>query len=72
MCPQDQMGNPSWEDKVHYLDRTTFAGTYSESVVLDDDTILTVAGYSDGGTGWDSAVGNTHFRAIRWRPVNDR
>ena len=60
----------TWDDEVYYLDRTTFTGSYSQSVVLEDDTILTVAGYSDAGNNWDVVVDNTHFTAIRWRPVN--
>ena len=59
----------TWRDEVYCLDRTTFTGGYSQSVVLDDDTLLTVAGYSDAANDWDAVVDHTHFAAIRWRPV---
>ena len=34
----------SWLDEVYYLDYTRFVGSYSASVVLQDETILTIAG----------------------------
>ncbi|MDP6175046.1 MAG: protein-export chaperone SecB, partial [Rhodospirillales bacterium] len=30
----------TWEDEVYYMDFTRFTGSYSASVVMDDDTIL--------------------------------
>ena len=62
----------TWQDEVYYLDRTTFTGSYSQSVTVDGDTILTVAAYSDAGNDWESVLDNTHLVAIRWRPVKAR
>jgi len=57
----------TWEDEVYYV---FFGGggpqdetSYSRSVVLDDDTILTVGGTVTGG--------NSYLTAIRWKPVKD-
>ena len=61
----------TWEDEVYYLDRTTFTGSYSQSVTADDDTVLTVAAYSDAGNDWDAVLDHTHLVAIRWRPVRE-
>ena len=60
----------TWEDEVYYLDSTNFSGGYSASVVLADDTILTIAGSST-----DPPVGGHAGRewnyAIRWKPVKE-
>ena len=61
----------SWLDEVYYLDYTTFTGSYSASVVFDDDTILTIAGSSQAGNGWDLVKDNTDMYAIRWKPVKE-
>ena len=61
----------SWEDEVYYLDRTTFTGSYSQSVVVEDDVVLTVAAHSDAGNDWQAVLDNTHLTAIRWRPVSE-
>ena len=61
----------TWLDEVYYLDYTTFTGSYTASVVIDDDTILTIAGSSQAGNGWDLVKNNTDMYAIRWKPVKD-
>jgi len=61
----------TWLDQVYYLDYTTFTGSYTASVVLDDDTILTVARSSQAGNGWDLVKNETDMYAIRWKPTKD-
>ena len=61
----------TWEDEVYYLDSTTFTGSYTASVVLEDDTILTIAGSSQAGNTWEVVKNHTDFYAIRWKPVKD-
>lgn len=61
----------TWEDEVYYLDRTTFTGSYSQSVSVDGDTVLTVAAHSDAGNDWQMVLGHTHLVAIRWCPTRD-
>jgi BNR repeat-like domain len=61
----------TWEDEVYYLDSTTFTGSYTASVVLDDDTILTIAGSSQTGNSWEAVKNHTDFFSIRWKPVKD-
>lgn len=65
----------TWEDEVYYLDHTAITGSHSASVVLKDDTILTISASSrvpfsvapaaqrekDGDT-------MTDLHAIRWKP----
>ncbi len=58
----------TWEDEVYYLDHTAFTGSYSASVVLDDDTILSICGSSRGAS-WEEVNDNTDLYAIRWRPA---
>ena len=71
----------TWEDEVYHLYFATKPGGmagFSESVVLEDDTILTLAGATDVGrakrlsaskTGGSSndKIGNADAWAIRWR-----
>lgn len=59
----------TWEDEVYYLDRTSFTGSYNATLAIEDDLLLTIGGWSDAGNGWDLVLDNTHFTAIRWRPV---
>ena len=61
----------TWEDEVYYLDFTTFAGSYTASVVLEDDTILTIAGSSQAGNSWQAVKDHTDLFSIRWKPVKD-
>jgi len=64
----------TWQDEVYYVYYGIAQSGYSESVVLDDDTIVTIAGVSDytaGNGSWEAWTGNTDLWAIRWRPVRD-
>ena len=64
----------TWEDEVYYLYYGRAQSGYSQSVVLDDGTILSVAGTSDrldGHAGdWNNWTGHSDLMAIRWRPVS--
>ncbi len=60
----------TWEDEVYYLDSTNFTGSYSASLVLEDDTILTIAA-SSVGRSWDAVREKTDLYAIRWKPGKD-
>ena len=62
----------TWEDEVYYVFFGEGGTGYSESVVLDDDTILTVGGTSthpDAKRYWHASIGHSHLTAIRWKPV---
>lgn len=48
------------------MDYTTFTGSYSQSVGLEDNLVLTVAGSSDAGNDWDVVLDHTDYIAIRW------
>ncbi len=61
----------TWQDEVYYLDSTTFTGSYTASVVLKDDTIVTIAGSSQAGNSWEAVKNHTDFFSIRWKPVKD-
>lgn len=61
----------TWQDEVYYLDSTTFTGSYTASVVLEDDTIVTIAGSSQAGNSWEAVKNHTDFFSIRWKPVKD-
>ena len=68
----------TWEDEVYYVSFATepegHAG-FSESVVLEDDTVLTIAGTTDmapekyfkARTSGKSTVSHTDVWAIRWK-----
>ena len=60
----------TWEDEVYYVSFATVpegqAG-FSESVVLEDDTILTIAGTSDMPVTWPATRPVADVWAIRWR-----
>ena len=61
-----------WEDEAYYLYYGAGTSGYSQSVVLEDDLILTVAGTCDEPAAkhtWDAAVGHSVLTAIRWKPV---
>ena len=66
-------GGQTWENEVYYLYYGLAQSGYSQSVVLDDGTILTVAGTSDrldGNPGdWNNWTGHCDLTAIRWQPV---
>ena len=59
----------TWEDEVYYLDHTVFTGSYAGSVVLDDDTVVTIAGSSQTGATWENVIDRTDLYATRWKPV---
>ncbi len=63
----------TWEDEVYYLVCTDRGASYGESVTLDDDTVVTVAGIpdADAGEGSDGAVGHSTMTVVRWKPVRD-
>ena len=59
----------TWQDEVYYMDVSKFTGSYSASVTLEDDTILTISGSSQAGNSWAAVNTTTDFHAIRWKPV---
>jgi len=62
----------TWEDEVYYVYYGTAATGYSHSVVLSDDTIVTLAGLANekpSGDGWSDWIGHSDFCVVRWRPV---
>ncbi|MAE67458.1 MAG: hypothetical protein CMJ18_24625 [Phycisphaeraceae bacterium] len=63
----------TWQDEAYYLAHGKGASGYTQSVTLDDDTIVTVSGTSDrtdGDGSWSSWTGHTDMTVIRWRPVD--
>ena len=62
-------GGETWQDEVYYMDVSKFTGSYSASVSLEDDTILTISGSSQAGNSWAAVNTTTDFHAIRWKPV---
>ena len=64
----------AWEDEVYYVFAGKAATGYSQSVVFDDDTLLTVGGFSDYTEGnprsWNNWTGRSQLVAIRWKPVS--
>ncbi len=72
----------TWEDEVYFFAFSTIPGGsagFCESVVLEDDTVLTIVGTSDVerpsivqmGVTSKLYVGNTDVWAIRWRPESE-
>ena len=64
----------TWEDEVYYMYFGEGGTSYSRSVVLSDDTILTVGGTStsvETRGSWHAAIGNSYLTAIRWKPLKD-
>jgi hypothetical protein len=64
----------TWEDEAYYLYYGAGGAGYSQSLVLEDDLIVTVAGTCDdleARKQWDAAIGKSHTWAIRWKPVKD-
>jgi hypothetical protein len=63
----------TWEDEVYYIAHGKGASGYTQSAVLDDDTIVTVSGTSDltdGDGSWASWTGHTDMVVIRWQVVD--
>ena len=64
----------TWQDEVYYTHYGSAVSGYSQSVVLGDDLILTVAGTCDNEPArseWHEALGKSDLTAIRWKPVID-
>jgi hypothetical protein len=64
----------TWENEVYYMYFAEGATSYSRSVVLSDDTILTLGGTSDSPDAkrsWHACIGHSHLTAIRWKPIKD-
>ena len=62
----------TWEDEVYYVYHGLHESSYNQSVVLADQTIVTVAGIVDRTPekgGHAGAVGFADFWAIRWKPA---
>jgi len=61
----------TWENEVYYLYHGLGVSSYSRSVVLADDTIVTLCGTCDrieSKSSWGAMVGHTDHTIIRWRP----
>ena len=64
----------TWEDEVYYMYFGKGSTDYNRSVVLSDDTILTVGGTAtsvEARTQYNAAIGNSYLTAIRWKPLKD-
>ena len=62
----------TWEDEVYYLYYGDGVSGFSQSLALDDGSILTVGGIShelEGRRSWAGASGKSELWAIRWKPV---
>ena len=62
----------TWEDEVYYLYYGDGVSGFSQSLALDDGSILTVGGIShelEGRRSWAGATGKSELWAIRWKPV---
>lgn len=61
----------AWEDEIYYLFFVERGCGYGASVLLDDDTVLTIGGITDpdAGKGSLGAVGHCSLAAVRWKPV---
>ena len=64
----------TWEDEVYFMYYGAAISGYSESVVLKNDLILTIAGTTDAMSAidsWDGATGRSELTAIRWKPEKE-
>ena len=64
----------TWEDEVYYMYCGAAVSGYSQSVVLEDDLILTIAGtteYMPATNSFHAMIGRSNLTAIRWQPVRD-
>jgi hypothetical protein len=68
MVSRDEGG--SWEDEVYYLYYGSGQSGFSQSVVLEDNTVLTLGATSDyqEAKGWHDWTGHADLWAIRWKP----
>ena len=69
----------TWEDEAYYVYApgvTTNRGNigYSQSVLIEDDLILTIAGTTDtaGRNSHAANIGNSDLTAIRWKPERQK
>ena len=63
----------TWEDEAYYMYYGLGVSGYNQSVSLEDDTILTVAGICndlESRSRWDGATGKSQLWSIRWKPVS--
>jgi hypothetical protein len=61
----------TWIDEVYYTHYGLGIAGYDQTVVLEDDVMLTVAGTCDeleSCGSWDAAIGKSDIWAIRWKP----
>lgn len=58
----------NWEDEVYYLDHTVFVGSYADSIVLEDDLVLSLVASSEADNTWEAVKNKTDHYLIRWRP----
>lgn len=63
----------TWENEVYYLFFADKGTGYGSSVVLDDDTVLTIGGITDpdAGEGSSGSVGHCSLATVRWKPMKD-
>lgn len=65
----------TWENEVYYVYFGKAASSYSQSVVLEDDTIVTACGSSDHTEGskrnWNTWIGYSDMTIVRWKPAKD-
>jgi len=62
----------TWQDEAYYLYYGRSVSGYSQSIAVDDDTILTVAGTCErpeAKQSWNAALGHSKLTAIRWKPA---
>ncbi len=62
----------TWQDEVYYTHYGKAVSGYTNSVVLADGTILTIAGTSDhpdAKYSWNACIGKSDLTAIRWKPA---
>ena len=63
----------TWQNEVYYMYYGKGHTSYSRSVVLRDQTILTLAGTSTNPKAQISgrwSIGHSQMTAIRWRPID--
>ena len=66
----------TWEDEAYYMYAPGVVGNagnigYNQSLMLDDDLILTIAGTTDvgGRASHAASIGRSDLTAIRWKPL---
>jgi hypothetical protein len=75
LCTGRAMVSPdegeTWNNELYYVYYGLGVSGYNQSLVLEDDVILTVAGTSDNleAKSWQDWVGTCDTWAIRWKLV---